>query len=191
MIRINLLPHRETARKARRKQFYSLAAMTAVLGILLVVLGYTVIAGYIGSQEKKNQFLQGEIAVLDQQIGEIRRLKEQTRALLARKRVIESLQQDRGETVHLLDEIARQAPEGIYLKSLKQDGRKIHLAGYAQSSARVSILMRNLEASPWLERPELLEIKAALVEKRRLNEFSLNISLSRTNPEEDLPRGKK
>jgi len=191
MIRLNLLPHREAARRARRQQFYRLVAMTAVLGSLLVVLGYTAIDGYIDRQEEKNEFLRSEIAVLDRQIGEIRRLREQTQALLARKRIIESLQQDRGETVHLLAEIARQVPEGVYLKSLRQDGRKIHLAGHAQSGARVSVLMRNLEASPWLERPELLEVKAVLVAKRRLNEFGLNIYLTRMNPEEDLFPGKK
>lgn len=184
MIRINLLPHREEARKARRYQFYALSGMVMVLGALIVFLIYTVIGGYISGQEETNAFLKSEIAVLDKQIDQIKRLKEQTRALLARKQVIESLQRDRGETVHLLSELVKRVPEGVYLKSVKQDGLKISLAGFAQSSARVSTLMRNLEDSPWLERPELIEVKAAMVERRRLNEFGLTVMLTRASAEE-------
>lgn len=184
MIRINLLPHREEARKARRKQFYSLLGMVAVLGALIVFLIFTIISGYISSQEEKNDFLKKEIAVLDKQIDQIKRLKEQTQALLARKQVIEALQRDRGETVGLLSELVKQVPEGVYLKSLRQDGQKVNLTGYVQSNARVSTLMRNLEGSPALERPELLEIKAVVVDKRRLNEFNMNVYLTRA-PAED------
>lgn len=184
MIRINLLPYREEARKARRQQFYALTGMVSVLGALIVFFVYTVIAGYISSQEQRNEFLKKEIAVLDKQIAEIKRLKEQAQALLARKQVIESLQRDRGETVILLGELVKQVPDGIYLRSLKQDGQRIQMNGYAQSSARVSTLMRNLETSPWMEKPELLEIKAVMADKRRLNEFSLNVSVTRTKPDE-------
>jgi type IV pilus assembly protein PilN len=184
MIRINLLPHREEARKARRQQFYAMLGIVSALGAVIVFFVYSVIAGYIGSQEEKNDFLKKEIAVLDKQIDQIKRLKEQTQALLARKQVIESLQRDRGEAVHLLSELVKQVPEGIYLKSLKQEGVKINLTGYAQSSARVSTLMRNLDASPWMERPELIEVKAATVDKRRLNEFTLNITVTRAKPED-------
>lgn len=184
MIRINLLPHREETRKAKRQQFYALVGMVLMLGALIVFFVYTIIGSYISSQEEKNAFLKQEIAVLDKQINEIKRLKEQTQALLARKQVIESLQRDRGETVHLLSELVRQVPEGVYLKSLKQDGLKINLTGYAQSGARVSTLMRNLDASPWLEQPQLVEVKAITVDKRRLNEFTLNITLTRTKPED-------
>jgi len=184
MIRINLLPHREEARKARRQQFYALTGMVSVLGALIVFFIYTVIAGYISGQEEKNDFLKKEIAVLDKEIAEIKRLKEQAQALLARKQVIESLQRDRGETVLLLSELVKQVPDGIYLKSLKQDGQRIQMNGYAQSSARVSTLMRNLEASPWMERPELLEIKAVTADKRRLNEFNLYITVTRNKPDE-------
>lgn len=184
MIRINLLPHREEARKLKRQQFYSLAGMVAVLGILIVFLGYTAIGGYINTQDEKNAFLKNEIAVLDKQIAEIKRLKEQTQALLARKQVIESLQRDRGETVHLLSELVTQVPEGVYLKSVKQEGQRVHLIGYAQSNARVSTLMRNLDASPWLENPALLETKAVTVDKRRLYEFALDIALTRLKPED-------
>ncbi|MBE2260926.1 MAG: PilN domain-containing protein [Candidatus Accumulibacter sp.] len=179
MIRINLLPHREEKRRARRQQFYALFGLIAVLSGLIVFLVYTVIAGYIAAQDAKNDFLKKEIAVLDKQIDQIKRLKEQSDALMARKRIIESLQRDRAEAVRLLSELAKQMPEGVYIRSLTQTGQGIHLIGYAQSSARVSTLMRNIEASPWLERPQLIEIKAVMVDKRRLNEFSMNATLKR------------
>ena len=179
MIRTNLLPHREEKRKARRQQFYGLLGMISVLALLIVFLVYTIISGYISAQESKNDLLKKEIAVLDQQIEQIKRLKEQTQALLSRKQVIESLQRDRAEAVRLLSEMVKQMPEGVYLRSIKQDGTKVSLVGYAQSNARVSTLMRNIEASPWLEKPLLVEIKAVTVDKRRLNEFSLNASLKR------------
>lgn len=189
MIRINLLPHREEKRKARRQQFYALAGLIAVLAGVMVVLGYTVIAGYIGAQEAKNAFLQSEIALLDKDIEKIKGLREKTQALLSRKQVIESLQRDRAEAVRLLSEMTQQIPEGVYLKSLKQEGTKVTVAGYAQSNARVSTVMRNFEASPWLEHPNLIEIKSVDVGRRRLSEFSMTVMLTR--PEVDVVREKK
>ncbi len=190
MIRINLLPHREEKRKARREQFYALGGLMLVLGGVIWFLGFTVINGYISSQESKNTFLKSEIAVLDKQIDEIKKLKEQTEALLARKQVIESLQANRAETVYLFNELARQVPAGIYLRSVKQAGQKITLAGYAQSNARVSTLMRNLDESPLLEMPQLVEIKAVTIDRRRLGEFSLNVSFTRQTAEDSKkPRG--
>lgn len=183
MIRINLLPHREEAKKARREQFIVLAALVSVLGVLIVFAGYTLIGGAISNQEHKNDFLKQEIAQLDKQLEQINRLKEQTQALLARKQVIENLQHDRGETVYLLSELVEQVPEGIYLKSLKQDGLKVNITGYAQSNARISALMRNLEASPWLENPQLIESKAVVLNGRRSNEFGMNFTITRTSPE--------
>ncbi len=179
MIRINLLPHREEKRKARRQQFFVLVGLITVLASLIVFLGYSIIGGYISNQDERNAFLKKEIAVLDKQLAEIKRLREQTQALLSRKQIIESLQGDRAEAVHLLNEMVKQVPEGIYLKSLKQEGRKIQLTGYTQSNARVSTLMRNLEASPWLERPHLAEIKAVTLDKRRVSEFSLSVMMTR------------
>ena len=179
MIRINLLPHREEKRKARRQQFYGLFGLVSVLAALIVFLGYSIISGYISAQETKNEFIKKEIALLDKQIDQIKRLQEQTQALLARKQIIESLQRDRAEAVRLLSELAKQMPEGVYIRSFKQDGVKIVLSGYAQSNARVSTLMRNIEASPWLEKPELIEIKAVMVEKRRRNEFNMTAYLKR------------
>lgn len=179
MIRINLLPHREEKRKALRQQFFALSGLIGVLAILIVILVHGVIAGYIGQQEGKNEFLKKEIAALDKEIDEIKRLKEQTNALLSRKGVIESLQGSRAETVQLFNELARQVPAGIYLKSLKQTGNKIGIVGVAQSNARVSTLMRNLEASPLLERPDLVEIKAVIQGNRRYAEFNLNVIITR------------
>jgi len=191
VIRINLLPHREEKRKARRDQFYALMGFAAIVGAVIVLLVHSVFAGYISAQEGKNAFLTKEIAALDKELDEIKRLKEQTSDLLARKQVIESLQANRNEAVSLFNELARQVPEGTYLKSLKQTGEKINLVGYAQSSARVSTLMRNLEASPQLERPDLVEVKAAIVGSRRLSEFNLNVAITRAKPEEPKKAGVK
>lgn len=179
MIRINLLPHREEKRKALRQQFYALAGLVAVLAIAIIVMVHGVIAGYIGQQESKNEFLKKEIAVLDKEIDEIKRLKEQIDALVKRKDVIESLQGSRTEAVQLFNELARQVPAGIYLKEVKQVGVKIKISGIAQSNARVSTLMRNLEASPLIERPDLEEIKAVTVGNRRYAEFKLNVAVTR------------
>ncbi len=159
MIRINLLPHREQKRQARQRQFVSLAIGLAILGAAVVLLVHVVFGWQIESQESRNSLLKTEIAKLDSQIKEIDKLREQTQALLARKQIVETLQSNRTEAVHLLDQMVRQLPDGIYLKSLQQAGAKVTLVGYAQSSARVSTLMRNIEASPWLQSPELVEIK--------------------------------
>jgi type IV pilus assembly protein PilN len=185
VIRINLLPYREERRQAQRKQFFALAGLVAVLAIVIVVMVHGVIAGYIAQQESKNEFLKKEIAALDKEIDEIKRLKEQTNALLSRKGVIENLQGSRAETVLLFNELAKQVPAGIYLKSLKQSGNRINLGGIAQSNARVSTLMRNLEASPLLERPDLVQIKAVTQGNRRYAEFSLNVTITRAAPAAD------
>ena len=140
MIRINLLPHREVARKARRHQFYAMVGAAVAVGALVVFLVYAVIDARISNQNDANSFLKKEIAVLDKQLAEIKRLKEQTQALLARKQIIEDLQRDRGETVFMLTELVKQVPDGVYLKSLKQEGLKVNITGYAQSNARVMLL---------------------------------------------------
>lgn len=180
MIRINLLPHRAEARKARREQFYALIGGVLLLGGLAVFAIYSLIGNSISNQEERNAFLRQEISVLDKQIEQIKRLKEQTQALLARKQVIENLQRDRGETVYLLSELVTQVPEGVYLRTLKQDGLRVSITGYAQSNARVSVLMRNLEASPWLEAPQLVETKAGVLNGRRVYEFGMNFNLTRS-----------
>lgn len=193
MIRINLLPWREERRKARRQQFFALSGLISVLAGLIWFLGYGIINGYISTQEGKNAFLTSEIASLDKEIEEIKRLKEQTDSLLSRKRIIESLQANRTETVHLFNQLLRQVPDGVYLKSIKQIGNKINLIGYAQSNARVSTLMRNLESSTVMERPELVEIKMSTVGTRKLSEFNLNITITRqtTDDPDGFAKGAK
>ena len=190
MIRINLLPHREEKRKARRQQFYALTGLTLVFGGLIVALGNGIISGYVSAQDEKNAFLKTEIAALDKSIDEIKRLREQTEALLQRKRVIESLQGNRSEAVGLFNELAKNVPEGVYIRKISQQANKINLVGYAQSNARVSSLMRNLESSPLLERPTLIEIKGATVDKRRMNEFNLDLFITRAADETDSKTAK-
>ncbi|HSS70297.1 MAG TPA: PilN domain-containing protein [Casimicrobiaceae bacterium] len=179
MVRINLLPHREQKRQARQRQFVSLVVGLGVLGLAVVGLGHVVIAERIENQNSRNALLKGEIAKLDEQIKEIDRLRDQTQALLARKQVVETLQANRTEAVHLLDQLVRQLPDGIYLRSVKQNGTRVTLTGYAQSNARVSTLMRNIEGSPWLTQPELVEIKSVAVDKQKVNEFTLVIQVKR------------
>lgn len=182
-IRINLLPHREAARKARRELFYRLCALTVILGGITILGVYTVIDTQINRREEGNQFLKREIAGLDRQIEQIKRLKDQLEALKSRKQVIESLQMDRNDTVHLLSELVKQVPEGTFLKRIKQEGSKITLEGYAQTNASVSVLMRNLEASLWLEAPQLIETHAVMLEKRHVQEFSMTVQFTRKKAE--------
>jgi len=178
MIRVNLLPYREEAKKARRNQFFALCGFVLLVAGVIVFLGYSILEGYISNQEGKNAFLKKEIAELDKQIDQIKALQEQTQALLSRKQIIESLQNDRGESVYLLSELVKQVPEGVYVRSIKQTGKRVDIVGMAQSNARVSTLMRNLENSPWMERPQLVEIKAASAERRRVSQFSMIVYLT-------------
>jgi len=179
MVRINLLPHREQKRQARQRQFISLAIGLAILGLAVVGLGHVFIAARIDNQNSRNTLLKSEIVKLDEQIKEIDRLRDQTQALLARKQVVETLQANRTEAVHLLDQLVRQLPDGLYLKSVKQNGTRVTLTGYAQSNARVSTLMRNIESSPWLGSPELVEIKSVALDKQKVNEFTLVVQVKR------------
>jgi len=187
MIRINLLPHRAAARKLQQLQFYALLGVSGAIGLVAWGLVHLFIAERIDHQASRNDYLRKENARLDTEIAEIKKLKEEISALLARKQVIESLQANRAQSVQLLDELAKQTPDGVYLKALKQDGQRVSLAGYAQSNARVSTLMRNIQASPHLENPQLVEIKAAQVSNRRLSEFSLGFAVKRPAIEE--PKG--
>jgi type IV pilus assembly protein PilN len=188
MIRINLLPHRELRRKERRQRFFALIGLVLLVGVGIGLVVHLIISGYIDSQESRNTAFKTDIAKLDKDIAEIKRLQEQIDALLARKKVIESLQSYRAETVHVFNELARLVPEGVVLKSLKQTGLKIELKGQAQSNARVSTLMRNLDGSPYLESPQLVEIKSASVDNRRVGDFVLNVSIERPKPTEDADK---
>jgi type IV pilus assembly protein PilN len=195
-VRINLLPHREQKRIARQRQFVSLAVMLSILAVGVVGLVHFVLATRIEAQNSRNQLLKTEIAKLDDQIKEIDKLRDQISQVLARKQVVETLQVTRNEAVHLIDQLVRQLPDGIYLKSVRQSGTKVTVIGYAQSNARVSTLMRNVEASPWLASPELVEIKLVPVPGQaasrtpaqtgdRINEFTLNLQVKRVAPPPD------
>ncbi len=174
MIRVNLLPYREERRKAQQRHFGILAAMVAALGGAVVLLVYGVIAGNIAVQEGRNDFLKKENAKLDKQIEEIKKLKDEIRALLARKQIIDTLQAERSQAVHLLDELVRQTPDGVYLKALKQDGLRVNVTGYAFSDTRVAVFMNQINASQNFEKAQLIETRASTVGGKRLSEFNLN-----------------
>jgi type IV pilus assembly protein PilN len=182
MMRINLLPHREEKRQARKKQYAILAGISAGIGLTIAGLIWFVFDSRIANQDSRNRLWTEEIAKLDKQIEEIKKIREETAALLAKKQVVEGLQSNRAEPVQLLDQMLRQLPEGLYLKSVKQTGVKVNVTGYAQSNARVSAFMRNIEASPYLENPNLIEIKAVTLNNLRVNEFSLDFAVKRAKP---------
>lgn len=190
-VRINLLPHREQKRQARQRQFVSMTALLAVAALGVVGLVHIVLASQIDGQNSRNTLLKSEIVKLDEQIKEIDKLREQISQVLSRKQVVETLQANRNESVHLLDQLVRQLPDGIYLRSIRQAGAKITVIGYAQSNARVSTLMRNVQSSPWLSSPELVEIKlvplpGAAAQRGaptdKVNEFTLNMQVKRATP---------
>jgi type IV pilus assembly protein PilN len=179
MMRINLLPHREKKRQARKIQFAALSIISLLAGVVLMGFVHLLMNAKIAYQERRNAYLEQEITVLDRQIEQIKKLREQTDALLARKNVVEGLQSTRADVVHLLDQMLRILPEGVYIKSIKQNGKKIDMTGLAQSSARVSTLMRAIEDSPWLDSPLLTEVHAVNVNSAKLNEYSLSFNLTK------------
>jgi type IV pilus assembly protein PilN len=188
--RINLLPHREMRRKQQQTQFFIMLGVVLVTGVVIWGLVHTYLDGQLTNQQARNSYLDAEIVKLDKEIAEINKLKEQTAALLKRKQVVETLQSNRAEVVHLLDQLIRQLPDGMYLKSIKQQGTKVAISGYTQSQARVSTLMRNLEGSQYLKNANLVEIKAAAVGGARINEFTMNIDVVR-EAEPDAKKGGK
>lgn len=186
MILINLLPHREEKRRLRKQAFFIGLGLSAVAGLFLVAFWYAVQQQMIGSQQERNAFLTAEIAKLDEQIKDVSTLKAEIEALKSRQKAVEDLQTDRNMPVHLLNELARQTPEGMFLRTIKQENQFVTVTGVAQTNERVSEFLRNTAYnSPWLERPELQEIKAASVtfpdskEPKRLFEFSLRLGLKR------------
>ena len=187
MIRINLLPHREIRRKQQQQQFFITLGIVVAIGAGIWFAVHVYLEDQFDNQVNRNKYLQAETDKLDKQIAEIQKLKDQTAALLARKRVVETLQGTRAEVVYLLDQLVRQLPDGVYLKAIKQTGTKVLISGYTQSQARVSTLMRNLESSPHLENPNLIEIRTAQVGAQRLSEFTMNINIRRAVVAEEKP----
>jgi type IV pilus assembly protein PilN len=180
--RINLLPHRSEKRKARQVQLIAFGIIALLLGALVVGLVHAAISTQISYQERRNKYLKQETEVLDKQIAEIKKLRELTDSLLARKTVVENLQTTRSDAVHLMDQMLRILPDGVYLKTIKQTGNKINLVGYAQSNARVSTLMRAIEDSLWLDSPSLVEIHGSGASSARVSEFTLNFNLTNQMP---------
>ena len=185
MARINLLPWRAERRALRQKEFVTMlgfAAGAAILVSFLIVMYYN---GQIEGQEARNTYLQGEIKKVESQIAEIEELDKKKANLLARKEVIEQLQASRSQMVHLFDELVRTIPEGVRLNSIQQAGSTLTLEGYAQSNARVSSYMRNLEASGWITNPDLKVIEAKGSDKGLPNMFSLRVTLKNPGAAED------
>lgn len=186
MILINLLPHRETARKQKREVFFATMGLAALVGILICVIVYSWVMAQIESQREKNTFLKTEVASLDVQIKEIATLQAEIAALRARQNAVEDLQGNRNLPVDLLSELVRQLPDGVYINSMKQDNQTVTIAGVAQSNERVSELLRNFSNnSPWLTKPELVEITASTLtlsprDLRRVSNFSIRVTLKRS-----------
>jgi type IV pilus assembly protein PilN len=161
MPRINLLPHREEARKTKRREFLIAAGAAVVAGVLIAACGKLLYSSWIDAQYAKNDMLKREIGKLDSQITDILDLESRKQRLLARMEIIDKLQRSRPEIVHLFDDLVKTVPEGVYLTSIKQTGKKLEIHGIAQSSTRVSTYMRNIDGSTWIANPVLQVIEAA------------------------------
>jgi type IV pilus assembly protein PilN len=195
MILINLLPHREAARKRQKEQFFTQLGLSALLGGVICGAVFVWYQGQIASQQERNSFLTTEIARLDNEIKDIASLQAQIASLRARQTAVEDLQGDRNLPVHLLDELVAQVPDGIFLTSMKQENQSVLLTGTAQSQERVSELLRNLSNnSPWLSKPDLVEIVAANVNdssknQKRVSNFTIRVNLVRPAAAESSATG--
>lgn len=193
MILVNLLPHREAARKRKRELFFIALGVSAVIGGLICGGVYSWYRAQISGQQNKNAILTSEITRLDSQIKDIAGLQQEIAALRARQTAVEDLQGNRNLPVYLLDELVRQLPDGVYLTSMKQENQVVQLAGVAQSNERVSELLRNLgNNSPWLTKPELIEITAGSIaltprDQRRVSNFTMRVSLMRASDQPKAP----
>ena len=185
MARINLLPWREERRKARQKEFIGMLGLAVVAGVLLSVLIVSFYSGRISTQTARNEFLRGEITKVDAQIKEIEALDQKKSKLLARKEVIEKLQSNRSQMVHLFDSLVRTIPDGVALTGIKQEGDILTLSGRSQSNARVSTYMRNLESSGWMTNPDLNVIEAKEGNAGLPYEFNLKVKLANPNAPKD------
>jgi type IV pilus assembly protein PilN len=180
VILINLLPHREERRKRRKTAFFAGVGVAAVVGLAVAGIWYSIVQHLTSEQQARNTFLSTEIKRLEAQIKDIANLRAEIEALKARQKAVEDLQTDRNIPVYLLNELVKQTPEGVYLTSVRQSGQVVALTGIAQTNERVSELLRNtLYNSQWLEKPELVEIKAANAAQRRVFDFSMRVTLKR------------
>jgi type IV pilus assembly protein PilN len=195
VILINLLPHREAARKRRKETFFVMLGASAVMGGVIAGSIYLWYAAQISNQQDINMVLQNENKRLDAQIKDIATLQAEIAALRARQQAVEDLQADRNMPVHLLNELVKQLPDGVYVTSLKQENQVVTVTGMAQSNERVSELLRNLGSkSPWLSRPELVEITAASValtprDQRRVSNFTMKVRLLRASEAQKTAAG--
>ena len=193
MIMINLLPHREERRQRRKVAFYAGLGVAAIVGAAMVGVWYLVVEQLISGQQERNAFLQAEIAKLDIQIKDIASLKAEIASLKSRQKAVEDLQIDRNVPVHLLNELVRQTPEGIYITTIKQDGQNLNVTGIAQTQERVSEFLRNTAySSEWLVRPELIESRSTTLqgpnrEQKRLFDFSLRLQVKRPQDAASAP----
>ncbi len=185
MARINLLPWRAERRKARQKEFMGMLGLAAVAGVLASILIVMFYSARISNQEGRNQYLRGEITKVDAQIKEIEELDKKKAKLLARKEVIEELQANRSQMVHLFDSLVRTIPDGVTLTTIKQEGDVLTLGGRSQSNARVSTYMRNLEGSGWMTNPDLNVIEAKAGNPGLPYEFNLKVKLANPNAPKD------
>ncbi len=187
MIRVNLLPHRQARREARQREFGLMALFSAVAASVIIFMGLTYINSRTDAQTERNGRLDNAIVELDKEIKDIKDLKDQISAMLERKQVVENLQTNRSQSVVILDELSRQLPEGMYLKSIKQQGNVIAIEGVADTNARVATLVRNLSTSTWLESPVLVEIKSVLVNSLKQNAFTLTVNIKIPKVETEEP----
>jgi len=185
VILINLLPHREEKRRQRKRAFVAALGLSALAGVGIVGVWYTALQQMTSAQAERNEFLKARIAVLDKEIKDIATLRSDIEALKSRQKAVEDLQTDRNTPVYLLNELVKQTPEGVYLTAIRQSGQTVAISGIAQTNERVSEFLRNaLYNSPWLERPELVEIKARNAapnsrDNSRLFDFSMRVTLKR------------
>ena len=184
MMRINLLPHRQIKRTAKQREFGLMGLMAAGAACAVVFLGWQFLSSQNNTQLERNSRLEKANTDLDKQIADIKDLKDQINNVLERKRVVENLQTNRSQAVVILDELTRQLPEGVYLKSIKQSGNIITLEGVADTNARVATLVRNLSVSNWMESPNLVVINAATVNNIKQNDFTVTVSLKVQKAEE-------
>lgn len=184
MMRVNLLPHRQIKRAERQRQFGLMALLAAVAASAIVFAGWTYLDARKQSQLERNGRLEQAITQLDKEIADIKNLKDQINNVLERKQVVENLQTNRSQAVVVMDELSRQLPEGLYLKSIKQVGNVITLQGVADTNARVATLVRNLGVSNWMEQPVLIEIKTSTINGIKQNEFTMNVNLKAQKAEE-------